>query len=93
MNDLQKKFVGYLAEVQQFRVENCMASHKCEDEKIKQMLYEVTYDMAVSIMELIDGYSGYSSDKHDIINTVTGERLKENPFIELHDVLDGKLKN
>ena len=49
--------------------------------------------MAVHIMELIDGYSGYSTDQHDIINIVTGERLKENPFIELHDILDGKMEN
>ena len=27
------------------------------------------------------------------LKIVTGERLKENTFIELHDVLDGKLKN
>ena len=44
-------------------------------------------------MEMIDGYSGYSQDKHDIINTVTGEHLKENPSIELHDQLDGIMKS
>ena len=37
--------------------------------------------MTVAIMELIDGYSSFSSDKFDIINTVTGERLKEKPFV------------
>lgn len=93
MNDLQNKFVEYLTEFQKTSVETCMAKHKCDDERIRQMLNEATYDMTVSIMELIDGYSEYSSDKHDIINTVTGERLKENPFIELHDVLDGKMRN
>ena len=93
MNDLQNKFVEYLTEFQKTSVEICMAKHKCDDERIRQMLNEATYDMTVSIMELIDGYSEYSSDKHDIINTVTGERLKENPFIELHDVLDGKMRN
>ena len=49
--------------------------------------------MTVAIMELIDGYSSFCSDKFDIINTVTGERLKENPFVELHDILDGRMKN
>ena len=45
-------------------------------------------------MELIDGYSGYSANQHDIINIVTGERLKENPFIELRCFRwkDGELK-
>lgn len=93
MNELQKKFVEYLSWFQESSVECCVAEHRSNDEDIRQMLYEVTYDMAVSIMELIDGYSNYSSDKHDIVNMVTGERLKENPFIELHDILDGILKN
>ena len=44
-------------------------------------------------MEMIDGYSEYSQDKHDIINTVTGEHLKEKPSIELHDQLDGIMKS
>jgi len=86
-------FNGQLLIFQCTSVENCMAMHKCDDKEIRKMLNEVTYDMAVSIMELIDGYSGYSSDKHDIINIVTGEQLKENPFIELHDVLDGRMEN
>ena len=92
MNDLQNRFIEYLVSFQETSVESCMAEHKCENEEIRKMLNQVTYDMAVSIMELIDGYSGYSADKHDIVNTVTGERLKENPFVELHDVLDGRLK-
>ena len=93
MNELQKKFVEYLSWFQESSVECCMAEHRSNDEDIRQMLYEVTYDMAVSIMELIDGYSMYSNDKHDIVNTVTGVRLKQNPFIELHDILDGHMKN
>lgn len=39
----------------------------------------------VDIMEMIDGYSSFTSDKMDIINTKTGKRLKTDPFIELHD--------
>ena len=41
--------------------------------------------MAAGILELIDGYSPFSSDRHDLVNTLTGERLKERPFLELHD--------
>ena len=65
-----------MANFQYIGVESCLAKHKCDNDKIKQMLYETTYDIAVSIMELIDGYSDFSSDRHDIINTVTGEKLK-----------------
>lgn len=93
LNELQNKFVEYMAHFQESSVQCCLAEHKCNDKEIEQMLYEVTYDMAVSIMELIDGYSMYSNDKHDIVNTVTGVRLKQNPFIELHDILDGHMKN
>jgi len=56
------------------------------------MLYDVTYEVVTEIMELIDGYFIHSDNKHDIINTVTGERLKENPAIELHDRTEGFLR-
>ena len=93
MNELQEKFVDYMVNFQEECVINCLVEHKCNDKEIEQMLYEATYEMAVSIMELIDGYSKYSSDKHDIVNIVTGVGLKQNPFIELHDILDGHMKN
>ena len=93
MNDLQNKFVEYLVSFQESAVECCLAEHKCENLEVRKMLYEATYDMAVSIMELIDGYSNFSSEKLDIINTVTGNHLKEDPFVELHDILDGRMKN
>ena len=67
--------------------------NKCNDEKVKKMLYDVTYEVITDIMEMIDGYSGYSREKHDIVNTVTGEHLKANPFIELHDQTDGILRH
>ena len=76
MNEIQNKFVDYLAKFQECSVESCMAEYKCENEEIRKMLYEATYDMTVRIMELIDGHSGFSPDKHDITNTITGERLK-----------------
>ena len=56
------------------------------------MLYDVTYSVITDIMEMIDGYSAFSNNKHDIVNTVTGEHLKENPFIELHDQTEDFLK-
>lgn len=34
MNNLQNRFIEYLVEFQQSSVENCMARHKCDDEKI-----------------------------------------------------------
>lgn len=93
MNDMQKKFFKHLADIQYTCVESCLVQYKkYDDNETRAMLYDITYEFAVRIMEMIDGYSAYSSDRHDIINTVTGEHLKENPFIELHDQLEGIMK-
>ena len=93
MNDMQKKFFKHIADIQETCVEICLSKHKkYNDNEARAMLYNITYEFAVEIMEMIDGYSEYSHDKHDIINTVTGEHLKENPSIELHDQLDGIMK-
>lgn len=92
MNDIQEKFFSYLADVQETCVQSCLSQHKVDDDTVKSMLYEVTYDVVTEIMEMIDGYSGFSSDKHDIVNLVTGKCLKENPGIELHDQTEGFLK-
>ena len=43
-------------------------------------------------MVLIDGYSAFSKDKMDIINSRTSQGLKEDPFIELHDVICDYIK-
>ncbi len=42
-----------------------MLEHKCSDENVKKMLYDVTFVMVTRMMEMIDGYSRYSRDKHD----------------------------
>ena len=92
LGKMQQQFFEHLASIQETCVEICMIQHKCNDEHVKSMLYDVTYEVVTEIMELIDGYSGYSDNKHDIINTVTGEHLKENPSIELHDQTEGFLR-
>ncbi|MPM32442.1 hypothetical protein SDC9_79004 [bioreactor metagenome] len=42
-------------------------------------------------MTFIDGYYR-DNERLEIINTETGEKLKENPFIELHDCINSYLK-
>ena len=89
----KKKFFKHIADIQETCVEVCLIKHKkYDDNEAREMLYDITYKFAVEILEMIDGYSEYSQDKHDIINTVTGEHLKEKPSIELHDQLDGIMK-
>ena len=92
MNDMQKKFFEYLAVLQKSCVENCMAKHGISDKDTESLMYDVTYDVITKMLEMIDGYSDYSNDRHDIVNTATGERLKNDPFIELHDMTENYLK-
>ena len=92
MNKMQQEFFEHLARIQENCVEICMLQHKCSDEDVKKMLYDVTYEVVTEIMEMIDGYSGYSDKKYDIVNLNTGQCLKENPFIELHDQTEGYLR-
>lgn len=88
MNELQKRFFEHLATIQKECVESCMAQYGVTDKKIKRMLYDITYENTARILETIDGCSDFSCDRYDIINTVTQERIKENPFIELHDQIE-----
>lgn len=92
MNEFQRKFFEYLAQIQKSCIEICMVEHKNNDEETKHMLYDVTYQVITEIMVMIDGYSSFGKDKYDIINTVTKECLKEDPFIELHDQIEGFLR-
>ena len=95
-NNYQNAFLQHIADMQEIRVEVTLGQHKLYEhenyEEIRKLLLDATHGMIYDIMEMIDGYSGYSGDKHDIVNTVTGEYLKENPFIELHDLTEDFLR-
>ncbi len=81
MNPTQRRFFQQLARIQEACVQRALACPGREEDRLCQ----VSYEMAAGILELIDGYSPFSSDRHDLVNTLTGERLKERPFLELHD--------
>lgn len=90
-NEYQNAFLQFIADLQETRVEITLCEHKLhghEDyEKIRSLLFDVTHGMIYDLMEMIDGYSAFTHDKLDIINTKTGQRLKDEPFIELHDAV------
>ena len=92
INEYQKKFFEHLAQIQETNVAVCMAQHGCGDAAVESMLYDVTYNVITDIMEIIDGCSAFSINKLDIVNSVTGEHLKENPCIELHDQTEDFLR-
>lgn len=92
VNEFQKRFFECLAEIQKTDVEVCMIQHGCDEPAVERMLYDVTYRVITDIMEMIDGYSGFSKNRHDIVDMVTGEHLKEEPRIELHDQTEDFLR-
>lgn len=92
MNNTQRRFFEHLASIQESCVQSCMIQHGRSDDASASMLYDITYEVITEIMEMLDGYSGFSHDRHDIINTATGERLNLNPTMELHDQTEGFLR-
>ena len=91
LNALQTEFMNALAAIQ----EECVQISLCKNQKhqpSENILYDVTYDVIVRIMELLDGYANADIGKLTVICEKSGERLKENPHIELHDVVCGYLK-
>lgn len=91
MSDYQYSFLQFIADMQETRVDITLGQHKLYDhedyEMIRRLLLEATHGMIYDIMEMIDGYSSFTSDKMDIVNTKTGKGLKTDPFIELHDAV------
>lgn len=92
MNEAQKRFFTHLASIQEESVQMCLAKHNITDSTTEALLYEVTSSAITDILTMIDGYSNYSKDRHDLVNMVTGQKLKENPSIELHDQIEEYLK-
>ena len=88
-NEYQKRFFEYIASIQETAVEVTLGEHKLYEHEccdaIRSLLYDATGNILVLFMEMIDGYSAFSKDKLDIINSETLQGVKENPFIELHD--------
>lgn len=89
LNEYQKLFFEHIANMQETAVEFTLGQHKLYEheqcDKIRDLLYDATSNVLYYFMELIDGYSTFSQDKMDIINSRTKQGLKEKPFIELHD--------
>ena len=92
MNETQKRFFAHLACIQEESVQTCLVRHHIADSATEAMLYEATSSVISDILTMIDGYSTYSKDRHDLVNMATGQGLKENPFLELHDQIEEYLK-
>jgi len=94
LNGYQKKFFHHIGAIQEAAVQTVMSRNGvAEDiENMEDMLYDATHAVIMDMMVMIDGYSGFSNSKMDLINQDTAIGLKENPFIELHDAISEYIK-
>ena len=86
MNDFQNEFLKALGEIQKETVEIALVE-KADFKSKEDELYSITSEMIYRILELMDGYGNYNIGKMDIMNTISGESLKDDPYIELHDAV------
>lgn len=89
-NKFQHEFFKYISDIQDVEVQIALSKYKNGDD-IENLLLDVTYNVIVEIMTMIDGYYR-DSTRLDVINTETGNKLNENPFIELHDSICDYIK-
>lgn len=90
LNRFQKEFMETLADVQ----ENCVQIALSQDDNqfLENKYYEITSEIIIRIMEIIDGYSNPNIGRLTVTCEKSGESLKDNPYIELHDVVCNYLK-
>ncbi len=91
LNVFQIQFMKSIADVQEQCVLDALYG-KYDFPSREEELYALTSEVICRIMELIDGYGPLDAGKLDIVCERTAERLKENPFIELHDVVCDYIK-
>ena len=91
LNAFQIQFMRAIAGIQNQCVADALFG-KHESTLRKDELYALTSETICRVMELIDGYGPFAIGKLDVICEKTGERLKENPSIELHDVVCDYIK-
>jgi hypothetical protein len=87
---LQKKFLEALAGVQEICVQTALLQK--EGNTPEELLYSVTAEVIVRVMEILDGYSSPELDRFRILCGEGGQDLTEGPHIELHDAVCTYLK-
>lgn len=83
LNDFQRKFFEAISDIQKFNVGSSLCRSNLSTE---ELLYDMSSNIIIDIMALLDGY-GKLDDSIDVVNRLTGENLKANPKIELHDLI------
>lgn len=88
LSTVQQVFFKALKEIQENAVNVALCKHT-EEEKLEDVLYDVTYNAMYDVMVLLDGYVK-DSLAFDIIEKHCGESLRNG--IELHDTCEEFLR-
>ena len=90
LNTFQREFMKMLATIQ----ESCVLTALCLNYEcsLEHKFYNITADVMIRIMELIDRYTNADIGRLKVICEKSNDSLKENPHIELHDVICYYLK-
>ena len=91
LNVFQIQFMRAVADIQESCVSGALWG-RYDFPSREEELYALTSEVICRMMELIDGYGRLDMGKLDIICEKIGKRLKEDPFIELHDVVCDYIK-
>ena len=90
LNGFQNEFLETLADIQESCVQTALAQG--DDEGIRGRYYEITSQVIIGIMEMIDGYRNQKMGRLTVTCEKSGESLKDDPYIELHDIVCNYLK-
>lgn len=90
LNEFQREFLETLADIQ----ESCVKTALEQDDNAltEGRYYEITSEVIIRIMEVIDGYCNRTIGKLKVTSEKTGESLKDTPYIELHDIVCNYLR-
>ena len=90
LNTFQREFMKMLATIQ----ESCVLTALCLNYEcsLEHKFYNITADVMIRIMELIDGYTNADIGRLKVICEKSNDSLKENPPIAMHDVICDYLK-
>ena len=91
LNEFQEKFMQEIAAIQEETVQIALAANG--EDSLQSDYYSITAETIIRIMELLDGYRSSDMGKVNITCEKTGDRLKNSPYIELHDVVCDYLKD
>lgn len=90
LNEFQREFLETLADIQESCVQTALGRE--DDERIKNKYYEVTSEVIIRIMEIMDGCGNQKIGKLKVTSEKSGESLKDAPYVELHDIVCSYLR-